>query len=91
METCVMPTYEYECESCGHKFEQRQAMTDRPLTECPACRGKVRRLVGGGAGFIVKGTGHSRKGQDGRDCSLERIGKTCCGREERCGKPPCRG
>jgi hypothetical protein len=39
-------------------------------------------LVSGGAGFIVKGSG---KGKNG--CSLEATGTTCCGRNERCGKP----
>lgn len=37
-----MPTYEYERETCGLKFERRQAITELPLTECPNCRGKVR-------------------------------------------------
>ena len=86
-----MPTYEYKCESCGLMFERRQTMTETPLTECPECRGKVRRLVGGGTGFILKGSGHGRTGQNRQSCSLEQAGRTCCGREERCGKPPCVG
>lgn len=86
-----MPTYEYECESCGFAFERRQSMKDNPLTECPECHGKVRRLVGGGIGFILKGSGHERTGQNSQSCSLQQTGRTCCGREERCGKPPCRG
>ena len=52
-----MPTYEYECLKCGHRFEIFQKMTDRPRKRCPKCRGKVRRLVGSGAGMIFKGTG----------------------------------
>ena len=86
-----MPTYEYECESCGLKFERQQAITEPPLTECPKCRGKIRRLVSGGAGFILKGPSHSRMGQNRQACSLAQVGQTCCGREERCGKPPCEG
>jgi putative FmdB family regulatory protein len=86
-----MPTYEYECHKCGLRFERRQSMTDRPLAECPECRGEVRRLVSGGVGFIFKGSGRSRTGQREGECSLERAGKTCCGRDERCGKPPCGG
>ena len=52
-----MPTYEYECEKCGHRFEAFQSMTEDPLKECPQCRGKVRRLIGTGAGLIFKGSG----------------------------------
>lgn len=85
-----MPTYEYECESCGFTFERRQGMTENPLTECPECRGKVRRLIGGGTGFILKGSGQKRIGHNNsQTCSLEKTGRTCCGREERCGKPAC--
>jgi putative FmdB family regulatory protein len=86
-----MPTYEYECRQCGLRFERRQAMTDRPLAECPRCRGEVRRLVSGGAGFMIKGAGRQPAEQRAGSCSLEQGGKTCCGRDERCGKPPCRG
>ena len=52
-----MPTYEYECQKCGHKFEEFQSMKDAPLTKCPECKGKVKRLIGAGAGFIFKGSG----------------------------------
>jgi putative FmdB family regulatory protein len=86
-----MPTYEYECKSCGFRFERRQAITEPPLTECPECHGKVRRLISGGAGFILKNPMHGRTEQSRQECSLEKLGKTCCGREERCGKPPCEG
>jgi len=52
-----MPTYEYECTSCGHTFERFQSITDEPLKRCPECRCKVRRLIGSGAGIIFKGSG----------------------------------
>ena len=52
-----MPTYEYECDKCGHKFEVFQSMTEPPRRRCPKCRGRVRRLVSGGAGIVFKGTG----------------------------------
>ncbi len=52
-----MPTYEYECERCGHTFEAFQSMTDKPLRTCPECGGPVRRLIGAGAGIIFKGSG----------------------------------
>lgn len=52
-----MPTYDYECTKCGHRFEAFQSMSDEPLTKCPECRGKVKRLIGAGAGPIFKGSG----------------------------------
>jgi putative FmdB family regulatory protein len=86
-----MPTYEYKCDKCGLQFERRQPITDGPLTECPECHGGVRRLVSGGAGFIIKGSSRGRMEQSGNACSFEQSAKTCCGRDERCGKPPCGG
>ncbi len=76
-----MPTYEYECEACGHRFEARQPITADPLKQCPACRGRVHRVLSGGSGFILKGAAS--------ECSLERKGRTCCGRDERCRTPQC--
>lgn len=53
-----MPTYDYECDACGHTFEEWQSFHDEPLTRCPACKKKkVRRLLGGGAAIIFKGSG----------------------------------
>ena len=52
-----MPTYEYECTRCGHRFERFQSMTDKPVKRCPECRCKVERVLSGGAGFIFKGSG----------------------------------
>jgi putative FmdB family regulatory protein len=60
-----MPTYDYECEKCGQTFEAFQSMKDSPFQTCPesACRmetwgqGKVKRLLGTGAGLIFKGSG----------------------------------
>lgn len=52
-----MPTYEYECTSCGHRFEHFQAMSDKHLEKCPKCKKKLRRLIGNGAGIIFKGPG----------------------------------
>ena len=52
-----MPTYEYECKSCGHGFEVFQAMSDMPIKDCPECGKEVRRLIFGGAGVIFKGSG----------------------------------
>lgn len=54
-----MPTYEYECPKCGKTFEVFQSMKDEPLKTCPdkKCKGKVKRLIGTGAGLIFKGSG----------------------------------
>ena len=53
-----MPTYEYACEACGHKFEKFQSMTAAPIRKCPVCgKNKVRRLISAGAGLIFKGSG----------------------------------
>lgn len=52
-----MPTYEYKCQECAHAFEAVQRMTDAPLQTCPVCQGRVKRLIGAGAGLIFKGSG----------------------------------
>jgi len=52
-----MPTYEYECRDCGYRFEKFQQMSDKALKKCPECAGKLRRLIGAGAGIIFKGGG----------------------------------
>ncbi|MCX7798392.1 MAG: zinc ribbon domain-containing protein [Melioribacter sp.] len=52
-----MPTYDYKCLSCGYIFEEYQSITDSPLTECPKCKGQLKRLIGSGAGPIFKGSG----------------------------------
>ena len=60
-----MPTYQYVCAKCEHEFEVFQSMKDKPLTVCPKehCgqktwgKGKVKRMIGAGAGLIFKGSG----------------------------------
>ena len=54
-----MPTYDYQCQKCGHKFEHFQSMSSDRLTDCPEedCDGSVKRLLGTGAGIIFKGGG----------------------------------
>lgn len=52
-----MPTYEYKCTECGYVFELFQTMSAEPAKICPRCNGKVKRLIGPGAGPIFKGTG----------------------------------
>jgi putative FmdB family regulatory protein len=52
-----MPTYEYQCRSCGHRFDAVQKITAPARTRCPHCRKKVDRLISAGAGFLFKGSG----------------------------------
>ena len=52
-----MPTYEYECESCGENFEYLQTMSEPPREKCEKCGGHLRKLVSSGAGLIFKGSG----------------------------------
>src|SRR5437764_2452438 len=60
-----MPTYEYSCLKCGKNFDAYQSMRDEPFKQCPKdhCqmakwgKGKVKRLLGTGAGLIFKGSG----------------------------------
>ena len=53
-----MPTYEYECQGCGYKFEKFQYMTEEPIKKCPRCnKNKAKRLISAGSGIIFKGSG----------------------------------
>ena len=52
-----MPTYDYKCLECDHTFEEFQKITENPLENCPECGGKIKRLIGPGAGPIFKGSG----------------------------------
>jgi len=53
-----MPTYDYECDHCGHTFELFQSITDSAKRKCPECKKmKLRRLFGTGAAIVFKGSG----------------------------------
>jgi putative FmdB family regulatory protein len=53
-----MPTYDYACAACGHRFEEFQSIAAAPRKKCPACKkAKLERLIGPGAGVIFKGSG----------------------------------
>jgi putative FmdB family regulatory protein len=54
----TMPTYEYECEQCGHHFDEFQSILADPLKTCPQCgEDRLRRLFGCGSAIIFKGSG----------------------------------
>jgi putative FmdB family regulatory protein len=88
-----MPTYEYLCRKCGHAFEEFQSMSESPLTRCPECgTDNLARVMGGGGGFILKGSGfygtdyrrQQPAGADagGKDAPKEDPGKKKTGEKE---------
>ena len=54
-----MPTYEYQCQKCGHRFSEFQRIVDPPIKDCPECKKKscVEQIISGGSGLIFKGSG----------------------------------
>jgi putative FmdB family regulatory protein len=53
-----MPTYEYACDACDHKWEEFQSIKAEASTKCPACKKKkARRLISSGGGLIFRGSG----------------------------------
>lgn len=54
-----MPTYQYACTECDHRFEAVQSFSDSALTECPQCSGRLRKLYGA-VGVVFKGSGFYR-------------------------------
>ena len=80
-----MPTYEYECKSCGHTFDAFQSIKDEPLKICPKCGKGIRRLINGGTGVIFKGNGFyvtdksgksAKTGKDGKAADAPKTAKT---------------
>lgn len=71
-----MPTYEYECLECKHRFEIFQMMNDKPISKCAKCGGSVRRLISAGAGIIFKGSGFYvndyKKGPPSKEAKAEK-------------------
>ncbi len=52
-----MPTYDYRCRKCEHRFEEFQPINAEPKAKCPVCGAEAERQIGMGAGFIFKGSG----------------------------------
>ncbi|MDP9417677.1 MAG: FmdB family transcriptional regulator [Actinomycetota bacterium] len=75
-----MPTYQYACTACDHRFEAVQSFSDAALTECPECQGSVRKLFSS-VGIVFKGSGFYRtdsrpgsKTADGAKAPAESVG-----------------
>lgn len=51
-----MPTYQYACTACGHEFEAIQSFSDDSLTQCPECKGEIRKVYTA-VGVVFKGSG----------------------------------
>ena len=51
-----MPTYQYACTACDHEFEAFQSFTDDSLTECPECKGEIKKVFSA-VGVVFKGSG----------------------------------
>ncbi|WP_137816433.1 FmdB family zinc ribbon protein [Gandjariella thermophila] len=71
-----MPTYQYACTACDHRFETVQSFSDPALTECPECSGRLRKLFGS-VGIVFKGSGFYRT--DSRASGSESNGKASTG------------
>jgi putative FmdB family regulatory protein len=54
-----VPTYQYACTTCDHRLEAVQSFTDAPLTQCPECEGRLRKLFSA-VGIVFKGSGFYR-------------------------------
>jgi putative FmdB family regulatory protein len=54
-----VPTYQYACTECGHRLEAVQSFSDEPLTVCPECAGRLRKVFNS-VGIVFKGSGFYR-------------------------------
>lgn len=72
-----MPTYDYECEKCGKKFEIFQKMSAEPVASCPKCKGRAHRLIGTGSGIIFKGSGFYQTDYKNNDRPKSKGRKSC--------------
>jgi putative FmdB family regulatory protein len=84
-----VPTYQYACTACGHKFEAVQSFSDASLTDCPECAGRVRKVFSS-VGIVFKGSGFYRtdsrtnaQGADGGSSDGGRRDKTDGGKSDK--------
>lgn len=82
-----MPTYQYACTACDHRFEAFQSFSESSLTDCPVCAGRLRKLYSG-VGIVFKGSGFyrtdSRSGSDS-DVAASKDGANKDGAKEKAG------
>ena len=91
-----MPTYDYVCDACRHRFEKFHSMKDAPIRKCPKCgKLKVRRLLGTGGGIIFKGSGFYQtdyRSSGYKDkASKDKPSASGAGEPKSCKKPDCGG
>ncbi|MGC8503993.1 MAG: FmdB family zinc ribbon protein [Acidithiobacillus sp.] len=79
-----MPTYEYVCKECGHRFAVEQRMTEARLTDCPQCGKPALERVLSASGFALKGSGWYQTDFKGGSKPSEDKGETAV-------PPPCAG
>ena len=72
-----MPTYQYACRSCGHRFDAVQGFDDAALTTCPACHQEDLRKLFGNVGVVFKGSGFYRT--DSRNSKTNTVGASSSG------------
>lgn len=77
-----MPTYEYECTTCGNQFEREQKITEEPLKDCPKCGNSVKRVISGSS-FVLKGSGWYITDYARKNTSTSE--KTTCNNADSCG------
>jgi putative FmdB family regulatory protein len=70
-----VPTYQYACTECDHAFDQVQAFSDDALSECPECRGRLRKVFNA-VGVVFKGSGFYRTDSRSASTSSEPAGGT---------------
>ena len=73
-----MPTYEYECVSCKHKFEVLQSISAKPKTKCPKCGKRLKKLISSTGGFIFKGAGFYATDYK-KSAACPKVGNKCSG------------
>lgn len=73
-----MPIYEYECKSCGKKFEVFQKSTDAPSAKCPGCEATAERIISQ-TSFTLKGGGWYKDGYSSKGGKSSDKGCSCSG------------
>jgi len=81
-----MPIYEYSCTNCNYHFEKRQNINDKPIEFCPQCHGKVKKIIGGNIGFVLKGSGFYKNDypQSSKSGSTNRTEQKSCNNPKFC-------